>query len=54
MHPPSHKQLSQKLSVDTNSLLGKGSTGNVYKGLCLEPQPHPVAIKVIPLEEVNN
>lgn len=54
MHPPSHKQLSQKLSVDTNTLLGKGSTGNVYKGLCLEPQPHPVAVKVIPLEEVNN
>lgn len=49
MHPPNYKQLNKKLSIDMSSLLGKGSTGNVYRGLCIEPQPHPVAIKAIPL-----
>lgn len=54
MHPPNQKQISQKVSVDMNSLLGKGSTGNVYRGLCLDPHPHPIAVKVIPLEEIDN
>lgn len=44
------RQLSQKVSVNMGILLGKGSTGNVYKGVSFEPQPHPIAIKVIPLE----
>lgn len=48
------KQLSHKVSVDMTVLLGKGSTGNVYKGVGLEPEPHPIAVKVIPLEEINN
>lgn len=54
MHPSTNKLISQKLSVDMNVLLGKGSTGNVYQGLCLEPEPHTVAVKVISLEEINN
>jgi hypothetical protein len=54
MHPPSNKLVTSKLSVDMKTLLGKGSTGNVYQGVFLEPHPHPVAVKVIPLEEINN
>jgi hypothetical protein len=27
------KQLNAKISVDMNDLLGKGSTGNVYRGV---------------------
>lgn len=48
------KQVSPKVSVDMNSLIGKGSTGNVYKGVGFEPRPNPIAVKVIPLEEINN
>jgi len=44
------KQVSPKISVDLSNLIGKGSTGNVYKGVCFDPHPHPIAVKVIPLE----
>lgn len=50
MNSSNTKQLSQKTSVDMNVLLGKGSTGNVYKGVSSDPRPHPIAVKVIPLE----
>ena len=29
------KQLNAKISVDMSDLLGKGSTGDVYKGISL-------------------
>lgn len=54
MHPPQNKILSDKYSVDFNSLIGKGSTGNVFRGLCLDPHPSTTAVKVIPLKEINN
>lgn len=44
------RQITPKLSVDMSLLLGKGSTGNVYKGINFDPHPHSVAVKVIPLE----
>lgn len=49
MHPPHNKILSPKMSIDMSSLIGKGSTGDVFKGIYLSPHPTPIAIKVIPL-----
>lgn len=54
MHPPQNKILNKNISIDLSCLVGKGATGNVYRGLSLEPHPHPIAIKVIPLKEINN
>ena len=48
------KQLNQRVFIDLNTLLGKGSTGNVYAGQCTEPHPCSVAVKRIPLKEINN
>lgn len=50
MHPPQNKILNEKVSIDFNSLMGKGATGNVYKGICTDPYLHSVAVKVIPLK----
>lgn len=50
MQSSNMKQINHKVSVDMGTLLGKGSTGNVYQGICFEPHPHPIAVKVIPLE----
>lgn len=54
MIAPALVQLTPRLSIDLATLIGKGSTGNVYLGHCLDPHPHQVAIKRIPLEEINN
>ena len=54
MHPPQNKILNEKISIDFATLIGKGATGNVFKGTSLDPYPHPIAIKVIPLKEINN
>ena len=54
MHPPQNKILNENISIDFNSLIGKGATGNVFKGLFLDPYPHPIAVKAIPLKEINN
>lgn len=48
------KQVGPKLYVDQNKLLGRGSTGDVYEGVFLSPSPQPVAVKIIPLSEINN
>lgn len=54
MHPPQNKILNSKISIDLGSHIGTGSTGDVYKGIALTPEPCPIAIKVIPLKEINN
>ena len=50
MHPPENKILNFKISVNLDTHIGKGSTGDVYKGLSLQPLPHPIAVKAIPLQ----
>lgn len=45
--------LTPEVSI-TKTLLGRGSTGNVYLGFCESPVRHQVAIKSVPLQEINN
>lgn len=49
MRPNPNKKLNSKIVIDFSAKIGQGSTGNVYKGISISPQPHPVAIKAIPL-----
>lgn len=51
-----NKQITQSLSIDYAHLLGKGSTGNVYRGTYKDANMGniPAAVKVIPLAEINN
>lgn len=37
MHPPENKILNSKISVSLENKIGKGSTGDVYKGISLLP-----------------
>ena len=48
------RKLNDQYSIFDESLLGKGSTGDVYLG-CVNGNPaHKVAIKSIKLHEINN
>ena len=46
-----NKQITQSLSIDYAQLLGKGSSGNVYRGAYKETNKVFIstAVKVIPL-----
>jgi hypothetical protein len=48
------KMLNHNIYIDESKLIGKGSTGNVYLGLAINPQKHNIAIKAIDLQEINN
>ena len=53
-HPSPIKQLNQNITIDLSQLLGKGSTGNVYKGESINHPKKSIAIKRIPLQDINN
>ena len=50
MHPQGNRVLNDRISINFHQTLGKGSSANVHPGFSLMPQPHPIAIKAIPLK----